>query len=182
MIETREPEINIDELKARVRLQVERREAKSLVPYAAILAEFDRLGTSSLMHLLLADPSCDEFTRIVTELTLQTDFVPRSDDHYRVKDFLDYDDQKFVWTAYVALLKREPDEEGFTRLLDKLRAGQLSKIDILARLRYSPEGKRMKVTVDGLLSQALISKFYRLSVPSHFRTRAVNLRSKLSSG
>jgi hypothetical protein len=182
MIETPAPEIDIEELKVRIRLRVERREAESKALYAGILAEFKSLGADSLTQLVFADPGCDEFTRTLAELTLQTEFVPRSDDHYYVNDLLKYDDQKFVWIAYVALLKREPDGEGFTRLLARLRESQLSKIDILARLRYSPEGKRMKVAVDGLLGRALIRKLYRLSVPSQFRTRAVNRRAKTSRG
>jgi hypothetical protein len=182
MIETSAPEIDIKELKARIRLQAERREAESNAAYAGILAEFDSLGTDSLNQLILADPGCNEFTRTLTEIALPNESVTRSDDHYHVNDLLKCDDQKFVWIAYLALLKREPDEEGFTRLLDSLRRGLLSKIDILARLRYSPEGKRMQVTVDGLRGRAIIRKLYRLSVPARFRTRAVNLRTKKSNG
>ncbi|HEV8429098.1 MAG TPA: DUF4214 domain-containing protein [Pyrinomonadaceae bacterium] len=179
MSETREPEIDIEELKAGIRRQVERRETEPTTPYAQILAEFDNLEPASLTQLLIADPFSDEFTQTLTKVILQNEFVRRSDDRYHLNDLLKYDDQKFVWIAYLALLKREPDEEGFTAFLERLRRGRLTKIDILARLRYSPEGKRMKVTVDGLRVPALIRRLC-LSVPVRLRTRALNLRSKIS--
>jgi SAM-dependent methyltransferase len=72
-------------------------------------------------------------------------------DAYRLDDFLGYHDDEFVRNAYRALLGREPDAEGASRYLAKLRSGELSKIEVLGRIRLSPEGKAAAVTVDGLL-------------------------------
>src|SRR5579862_7744263 len=53
-------------------------------------------------------------------------------DGYRLDDFLAYHDADFVRNAYRALLGREPDPEGGTRYLAKIRSGQLSRVDGLA--------------------------------------------------
>ncbi|HLX29238.1 MAG TPA: methyltransferase domain-containing protein [Casimicrobiaceae bacterium] len=71
-------------------------------------------------------------------------------DGYRLDDFLAYHDADFVRNAYRALLGREPDPEGGTRYLAKIRSGQLSRVEVLGRIRYSPEGKASRVRVDGL--------------------------------
>lgn len=70
---------------------------------------------------------------------------------YRVDDFLAYHDEDFIRNAYRALLGREPDAEGATRYLARLRSGQLSRIEVLGRIHHSPEGKAAGVRVEGLL-------------------------------
>lgn len=71
-------------------------------------------------------------------------------DAYRLDDFLAYQDADFVRNAYRALLGREPDPEGGSRYLAKIRSGQLSRVEVLGRIRYSPEGKASRIRVDGL--------------------------------
>jgi hypothetical protein len=90
----------------------------------------------------------------------QTSRQPAS---YRVSDLLvGAEDEEFVWNAYRALLKRDPDDDGFQSHLKALRSGNAGKIDILGRLRYSPEGRRARVRVYGLFFRALLSKARRL--------------------
>ena len=69
---------------------------------------------------------------------------------YRLDDFLAFHDEDFIRNAYRALLGREPDPEGASRYLARIRAGELSRIEVLGRIRYSPEGKAAGVSVDGL--------------------------------
>ena len=166
MIETREPEINIEEVKNRIRGAAAHREAENSTEFGKVTAEiFDGLSSEEVVAELIraGSPPLGKFEQLGLDLNAQSEFVRRPDDHYHVRDLLKDDDQQFVWNAYRALLKRDPDEEGFSRILEKLRANELSKIDVLARLRYSPEGKRVKVTIDGLLVPALMGKIYRLS-------------------
>jgi Domain of unknown function (DUF4214) len=80
---------------------------------------------------------------------------------YHIDDLLKYDDQEFVWNVYLALLKREPDEEGLQGHLRELRNGRANKIDVLGRVRYSPEGKRKNVPIDGLRARAAVRRLYR---------------------
>ena len=165
MIQTIDPEFNLEELKSRIRAAAERREAESgdaFVKDPAVLV--DQLSKGDLVsELMLAGrPSDDKFLQLALEMTLAPAFVRSPDDHYRVEDLVKYDDHLFIWNAYLAVLKREPDEEGFTSFLAILDAGQLSKLDILARLRYSPEGRRRNVKIKGLLPQAIARKVSRL--------------------
>ena len=60
-------------------------------------------------------------------------------------------DASFVDTAYRIIMRRPPDDEGFSYFLGELRAGRLSKIEVLGALRWSPEGVASDVHIDGLL-------------------------------
>lgn len=167
MIETREPEINIEALKTRIRQAVERREAEGQTSFAqasAELFELLRKDDFSPDSLLANLPASDALVPSTTEFSLQPAFVRAVDDHYHVNDLVQYHDHQFVWNAYRALLKRDPDEEGLRRHLNELRSGRVNKIDILARLHYSPEGKRKNVTVDGLQIPACVRRLYRVPI------------------
>jgi O-antigen chain-terminating methyltransferase len=79
--------------------------------------------------------------------------APRLPDQpqYVLADFLRFDDADFVETAYRALLRRPADPEGLKGYLDALRSGAVSKVEILGLIRFSEEGRRQAVHVDGLL-------------------------------
>lgn len=83
---------------------------------------------------------------------------------YVLGDLLAYSDRKFIETAYQAILRRPVDEHGMQDFLGKLRSGALSKVEILAALRWSPEGKARGVHVDGLLAPYLLRKWRRKPV------------------
>ena len=92
------------------------------------------------------------------KLKLQPDFQPRVDHRYHINDLLRYHDRAFVQAAYRAVLKRSPDEPELLRGLKELRSGNVNKIDLLADLRLSPEGRAKKVQLDGLVFPALIRR------------------------
>lgn len=100
----------------------------------------------------------------IQQIVLQPPFQPHDDDTYHVNDLLKYHDQKFLQNAYRAILKRGPDAAGYKGFIEALRSGRLNKIDILARLRYSSEGRAKKVRTDGLLLPALVRMGYRLPI------------------
>lgn len=83
---------------------------------------------------------------------------------YRLDDLLAFHDREFVRQAYLAVLKRPPDAPGEAHYLSKLRGGALTQVDILGRLRYSPEGKRHKVKIAGLLSPLALRQLGRVPV------------------
>ena len=64
-------------------------------------------------------------------------------------ELLNLYDQQFVLCAYQTLLGRTPDSEGLGYYLNRLRAG-FSKIQILAQLRLSSEGKTYAANLPGL--------------------------------
>ena len=86
---------------------------------------------------------------------------------YAISDFLDYHDEDFVCNAYRGLLGREPDAEGASRFLAKLRSGLLAKVEILGRLRFSPEGRAGAVPVSGLLIPFGLRTLRRIPVLGH---------------
>lgn len=91
------------------------------------------------------------------------DALPRQS-HYTLDDFLNLHDEDFLRAAYQALLDRPPDASGRETYLGGLRAGRLSKIDILGRLRFSREGRNRGVSVRGLLLPWLAHTAYRIPV------------------
>jgi len=101
-------------------------------------------------------------------IQLQPRFQPNSDSRYHVNDLVKYHDSTFIQNAYRAILKRGPDAVGYRTFLDSLRNARLNKIDILARLRYSAEGKAKQVEIEGLWLPATIRKIYRLPVIGYF--------------
>lgn len=97
-------------------------------------------------------------------LTLAPPFMFHGNYAYHVNDLLKYHDRDFVSNAYRAILKREPDEEGFLQNIKLLRTGVFNKIDILASLLYSDEGKAAGVTITGLRLPATIRALERIPV------------------
>ena len=109
----------------------------------------------------------------IQPIALQPTFQPRSDGRYHVDDLLKYHDRNFIQNAYRAILKRGPDATGFNAFIEGVRSAQLNKIDILARLRYSAEGRAKKVEIEGLLAPAIIRKAYRVPVIGYLLNLAV---------
>lgn len=180
MIESAEAEIDVEVLKARIREAVTLREASGQTSFIAASRElYKHLSANgsakqlSLADLLVADISARE--EAPPQLTLHPTFLPRADNHYQLDELLQYHDRQFVWNAYRALLKREPDEEGYQGYLAQLRRGRRNKIDILARLRYSPEGQRANVEVEGLKTRAWFRRLYFVPVIGYLAELVVSL-------
>ena len=85
-------------------------------------------------------------------------------ERYALNDFLALHDRDFIDAAYQGLLKRHADPTGTAHFLEGLRNGQVGKIEILGRLRYSPEGRALRVSVKGLASAYTVQRMYRLPV------------------
>jgi O-antigen chain-terminating methyltransferase len=96
------------------------------------------------------------------QIKLQPDFQPHPDHRYHVNDLLRYHDRAFVLAAYRAVLKRSPDDTELSRDLNRLRSGNVNKIDLLATLRFTPEGRAKGVQLDGLVLPALIRRLGQL--------------------
>ena len=111
----------------------------------------------------------------VPELKLQPDFQPRSNNRYHISDLLRYHDRAFVDNSYRAILKRPPDATEFARDLKRLRSGEFNKIDLLATLRYSTEGKAKGVELDGLSVPAVVRRLGQLPVIGYFLRLAIAL-------
>jgi O-antigen chain-terminating methyltransferase len=86
---------------------------------------------------------------------------------YALGEFLVYHDEDFVRNAYRGLLGREPDAEGARRFLDMLRTGNFAKVEILGRIRFSPEGRAAGVRVTGLPVAFAIRTLRRIPILGH---------------
>ena len=144
-----------------IRLAAEKREKTSTTETVAEVIASIHAG-KTLQLMLDGTESLDDFARTSLKLSLAPASMDMRRSRYKLHELLQYDDHEFVWNAYRALLKREPDESGFKGFLERLRTGQRTKIDVLASIRYSPEGRRKNVSIDGLLRKALMSKAARL--------------------
>src|SRR5438552_1712336 len=165
-----EPELDIQEIKSGIQRAVARRQAAGQTSFINASARLLELLSQDALSLAEISASAAE-----DRFRSQPEFIPNRDDHYHVTDLLKYHDRDFVWNAYRALLKREPDSEGLGAFLEKLRSGRFNKIDVLARLRYSPEGRRNQVTIDGLRLPATIRHLYRVPVIGYIVELAVGV-------
>ena len=109
----------------------------------------------------------------IKPISFQPTFQPQ--DQYHINDLLKFSDEQFVENAYRAILKRSADPVGREALLQALRAGQINKIDILARLRYSKEGRAEGVRLDGLAVPAAFRTLYRVPIAGYLLNLAVAL-------
>lgn len=83
---------------------------------------------------------------------------------WSVGELLGFYDRQFVQNAYLVLLKRDADMEGLTARLQMLHSGEISRLELLFRLRYGPEGKQHATVVRGLLRAFAIERLCRIPV------------------
>ena len=79
-------------------------------------------------------------------------------------DFLALPLDVFIGAAYRVVLGREPDPGGTAHFQQALLSGRLTRMEMLGRLRYSPEGRARGARVPGLGLAALLSTVYRFPV------------------
>ena len=131
------PALSADEIMARVRAEVARRRAGHAASDGA---------TGSVPPLVpsaVAEDPLPHWQPVVARLPDQAQYV--------LSDFLRFNDADFIEVAYEKLLRRPADPEGSRGYLSALRSGALGKVEILGLIRFSAEGRRQSVHVDGLL-------------------------------
>lgn len=83
---------------------------------------------------------------------------------YGLTDLLQFADEEFVLTAYRIILRRPADADGLKALLSAMRNGLMSKVEVLGALRFSDEGRRNDVHIDGLLLPYKLHRLRRVPV------------------
>jgi len=156
MTEATQSQINLEQLMSEIREAVARREAEGRASLAG--------ATLELYEAMLAADQPSAQSVEVSPLELQPEFVRNPDNRYHINDLLQYHDRTFVWNAYRAILKREPDEPGLNQYVKTLRSGRYNKTDILASLRFSVEGKSNNVEIVGLERRPFFRHLYRVPV------------------
>ena len=163
--------LDLAQLMDQIRTDAEQRKRNSLKNGVSLF--YRQLLTQAFDVLLPSLPALPPEQLLVPDLKLQPDLERR--DAYHVNDLLGFHDDQFVRNAYWAILRREPDDAGLAQYLGKLRSGRYSKIDILAALRFSPEGRRANVEIKGLSRYSYFRKLYRVPVAGYFLQLAVAL-------
>lgn len=148
MIEPEQPSIEIDDLTAVIR--------------ESIAAQKHENGSAVISS------APENLAPAFPELKLQPDFQPRSNNRYHINDLLRYHDRAFVENAYRAILKRPPDATEFARDTRRIRSGEFNKVDLLATLRFSNEGKAKGVELDGLTVPAIVRRLGQIPLVGYF--------------
>ncbi|HEX8745951.1 MAG TPA: DUF4214 domain-containing protein, partial [Pyrinomonadaceae bacterium] len=159
----------------RIRESVARKEAQgklSAIDVRALLNELQAAGSGtqeaspSASAPTVSSPSTLQIT--LPQIDLETELIEGGEDEYHVNELLKYHDKEFVRNAYRAVLKREADDSGYNHYLDSLRSGRYNKVDILAAMRYSPEGEERNVRIRGLRLPSTLRRLYRLPALGYF--------------
>jgi len=161
MINANNPEINVEELKQRIRAEGAQRKAASCKAESRAAVE---------NPLFSAGVEFPAFTLNLPELSpfaVQSAFQAKADGLYHVNDLLCYHDRAFVNVAYRTILHRSPDTVGYQIFLNMLRNG-FAKVDILGRLRYSKEGRSVGAKISGLTLPFLLQRACRTPVFGRF--------------
>ncbi|MGM0428451.1 MAG: DUF4214 domain-containing protein, partial [Thermodesulfobacteriota bacterium] len=147
MVERNMPDINLDELMQRIRAEVQERREKS--------GPLEPPGFPSRRH-----------TPIDSAKTSVPGPEPfdHKEEGYHLNEFLKYHDEHFVMNAYRGVLRRTPDSEALQYFLQNLRSGNMTKAEVLGRLRYAPEGRAKKVRIRGLFWHFVIQSSFRIPI------------------
>lgn len=87
---------------------------------------------------------------------------------YTLGDFLGFDDEDFIDVVYRKLLHHSATSGEAQGYLDALRHSHLSKVEVLGLIRFSPEGRKQGVHVDGLLLRYKLQRLQRVKVLGWF--------------
>ena len=83
---------------------------------------------------------------------------------YKLSELLSFSDSDFVEQCYRIALRREPDLAGLEFHANRLRSGIASKVLVLGDIRFSAEGMRNGVHIDGLLLPYKLHRWMRIPV------------------
>jgi O-antigen chain-terminating methyltransferase len=141
------------------------KEEVSLIKQASVISVQDKTGNDGIMSMMTSE----EDVLLQELLTKTLDCLPQNatlgvKKAYNTSDFLDYHDEIFVRNTYRCILGREPDFPGLQYYLEKLRSGEFNKVEILGRIRYSPEGRSKKIKINNILPLFAINRIYAIPV------------------
>ena len=161
--------LDLAQLMARIRKDAEKRKRNALSNGSSLF--YRQLITQAFEVLLPQQQQAPRNYSTLPDLRLQPALEKR--EGYQLNDLLGFHDEEFVRTAYRVILGREPDDAGLAEYLGKLRSGRYNKIDILTSLRFSPEGRKTNVQIEGLNRSSAFRKIYRVPVLGYALQMAV---------
>ncbi|MEI6127319.1 MAG: class I SAM-dependent methyltransferase [Pseudomonadota bacterium] len=83
---------------------------------------------------------------------------------YGIDDFTSYHDEAFIINACRVILRREPRLIDLDTYLTGLRAGSITKQEILCMLRYSQEGKLHSLPIKGIALRRVLNSCFKIPV------------------
>jgi SAM-dependent methyltransferase len=110
------------------------------------------------------DTPSPKSTQAMLETAPESQPLECKEGYYHISDFLKYHDQDFVLNAYRGILQREADPAGLHAHLEELRTGRVSKVELLGRFRYSPEGRMKGTRVRGLGLRFIAQAIFKIPV------------------
>jgi SAM-dependent methyltransferase len=97
------------------------------------------------------------------KIAYQPTFIVNPEGIYDLDDFQLLYDRQFICAAYLAILRREPDDTGLAYYLNRIRKG-ISKAKILAQFQKSPEALKHKTIIKGLRSAVVMEKLFDIPI------------------
>jgi 2-polyprenyl-3-methyl-5-hydroxy-6-metoxy-1,4-benzoquinol methylase len=104
-------------------------------------------------------------------------YIPKHQDPVQLSDLINYYDEAFIVNVYQKILHRDVDSAGLEYYLPRLRRGEISKTEIIGRLRYSKEGRIHRVKIRGLFLKFALKTVYRVPIVGFFVELAISLFS-----
>jgi len=153
-MESRIPESRVDEIMERIREEIALRKTseRQSIPTAEPPSH---TSSQSPAPSLLSEPP-----RLPRPLA--TPALPiRPSDTLHVNDFLGFSDSEFLTHAFHGVFRRPPQPDELARYLELSHVTGLPHLEILGRLRYSEEGKRQAVRIEGLCLRFHLHRLYR---------------------
>lgn len=98
-----------------------------------------------------------QIMQLISKINYQPKFEIKSDGNYELNDFQSLYDKNFIRSAYISILRREPDPDGEKYYLNRIRTGT-SKSTVLNQMLKSAEAKKYNTTISGLSASIFLEK------------------------
>ena len=176
MVESNIPEINVDEIMKKIREEVNKRKAgqsetdqqSSFLKEVVETSINPKVEQTKLWKAIKAIQF--RFRRYpFYSFAYKTafkfiQFIPKYQSNIDIEDLLKNDGETFIKNAYKVILQRDVDEHGLSFYLSMMRSGKLNKVQVLASLRYSKEGRAKRINIKNLYLSYVAIKFYKFPV------------------
>ena len=93
--------------------------------------------------------------------------TPHYKNSYSIDDFCNYHNEEFIKNIYLAVLERDVDEEAFYYYQNQLKTGKKTKVEILASIRFSKEGREKNIKIIGIKKIYFLMILYKIPYISY---------------
>ena len=105
-----------------------------------------------------------QFTPMQLSPQLESGITARAGRAWSLAEMLESYDLKFLENAYEVVLNRDADATGVSSRREAMARGAMSRVEVLFRLRHSPEGRRHKAVIKGLTTAFIVERLCALPV------------------